>query len=139
MITEPAPGSYGDLLAQKRAKEEMQRACGCGGHEQCEHEQREDVASALEAKGMRETQEVVNVRKREKAVEQKEAWWKKEDERKRKIRMQREEARELAREGRLEGHPTFDPNVAWRSRGRGRVVIESQLWQDPSPERYEIV
>ena len=126
------------MVAQKRAREQAQRECPCGGREQCECERREDVAASLAAKGMRECQEVVNVRERERVVEQKEAWWKKDDERKRKIRMQREEARELAKEGRLEGHPTFDPSVAWRSRGRGRVIVESQLWQDKSPNGMKL-
>ena len=69
--------------------------------------------------------------KQKKENEKKEQWWWREEERKKKDRMKREEL--FRQEQACDG---MGPSVNWKSRGRGRIVVESQLWQDKSPERY---
>ena len=120
------------VTAEKLAIEKMQRECWCGGREQCEHEQEEDVAEMLKWNAVKDCDEVISVRRREVAVEKKEAWWKREEERKRRLRMKAWEAAELERTGRMEDDNVYGMKAPWRSRGRGRPLTGVP---ERSPER----
>ena len=130
------PFPIGSAAAQRIATIKMQRECWCGGREQCEHEQEEDIAEMMAARGQQDCEEVVSVRRREAVVERKEAWWKREEERKRQLRMREWEVKELERTGRLEDDPVYGMKAPWRSRGRGRPIAPREQSPGHSPERY---
>ena len=124
-IFDPLPGSMGSVAAERRAIIKKQRECACGGRADCEHEQEEAVKSGMEGAMVRESDDLMEARRRDESADRKLEEVRKEKEEVSVLKRAKENLVRMAKEAEMEGS-----SIRPRARGRGRP------WIDESPERY---
>ena len=113
------------VAIERRKTEERQRKCKCGGRVQCEHEREEEIKSGMEGGMVRESEDLAEVKRREKSVERKLEEMQQRKDELTKLERAKKNLAEMAKNAELEGYSSRS-----RARGRGRP------WIDESPERY---
>ena len=124
-IFDPLPGSMGAVAAERRAIIKKQRECACGGRADCEHEQEEEIRSGMAGGMVRESDDLMEAKRREESADRKLEEVRKEKEEVSVLKRAKENLVRMAREAEMEGSV-----IRPRARGRGRP------WLDESPERY---
>ena len=129
-IFEPLPDSMGSVVAEKRAIIKRQLECACGGRADCEHEHQEEIESGMEGAMIRESDDLMEARRRDESAERKLAEVQREKEEVSALKRAKEKLVKMAKSAELEDHPVYGPTARSRARGRGRP------WINDSPERY---